>query len=51
LTATIRSPGETRCITVVVAPIPDENAKPYSALSSDARQVSSARLVGFAVRE
>jgi hypothetical protein len=51
LTATIRSPGETRCIRVVVAPMPDENAKPYSALSSEARQVSSARRVGFAVRE
>ena len=36
---------------VVVAPIPDEKPKPYSALSSEARQISSARRVGFAVRE
>ncbi len=38
-------------MTVVVAPMPEENAKPWSALSSDARQVSSARRVGLAVRE
>jgi hypothetical protein len=38
-------------MTVVVAPIPDANAKPYSALSSEARQSSSARRVGFAARE
>ena len=36
---------------VVVAPIPDEKASPYSALSSEPRHSSSARRVGFAVRE
>ena len=35
---------------VVVAPIPDENARPCSALSSEARHSSSARRVGFAMR-
>ena len=38
-------------MTVVVAAIPDANANPCSALSSDARQVSSAARVGLAVRE
>ena len=36
---------------VVVAPMPDENANPYSALSRLARQISSARRVGLPLRE
>ena len=36
---------------VVVAPRPDENASPWSAPSSEARQVSSAVRVGLPVRE
>ena len=38
-------------MTVVVAAIPDPNAIPCWALSSDARHVSNASRVGFAVRE
>ena len=38
-------------MTVVVAAIPEPNAKPWSALSSDARQSSSAFRVGLALRE
>ena len=45
--STTRSPGSRRCISVVVAPSPDEKATPCSALSSDARHASSAVRVGF----
>jgi hypothetical protein len=38
-------------MTVVVAAIPEAKASPWEALSSEARQVSSAVRVGFAVRE
>ena len=37
-------------MTVDVAAIPEPNAKPWSALSSDARQSSSALRVGLALR-
>ena len=38
-------------MTVVVAAMPDPNAIPCSALSSEARHVSNASRVGLAVRE
>ena len=47
----VRSPGLSRCMSVVVAPSPDENATPYSAPSSDARHDWSAVRVGLPVRE
>ena len=38
-------------MTVVIAAIPEANATPCSALSSEARQIWSAVRVGFAARE
>jgi hypothetical protein len=38
-------------MSVVTPPRPEEKAKPWSALSSEARHVSSAVRVGFPARE